>query len=715
MDLRYTKLNVSLIGSKALLFLLLYFFYGVLMARELKLQQRSTPQSFLLKEAELMDNKLFVLSKNNNLYCFNINEKAIAEKNEKHNIKGLFKDSLNVYAWNDHELYIYNIKINDWKLIRSFNEKYIKGIVSVNNDVKVVFYDGLLSIKDHAFSKSPYPIMAIINGSITYTFCSNKFLYRLNSENVFIKITRLDSALFLKDIFSVNNQIIYLNHNNLKLVNTDQMTTANIGLSDSITSIIGFYNQQLYYKNSRGIIAFNIINNESSRILSTDVFNVQLLDNGNLLYNDTEGKCLYYHSGLKSTIKVGEGIKSYHIIDLLEDKNRSTMITSEGFIFSKQTLGNESYLDLSAVSGKMYAAVQNGSELYVACENGLLTFDLNTSEFYLNKELKGIECNSIVFSDKYLYLSSSVQGVFKMKAAGINDREPKVIAINEGLLVSSTYMIKNYGGVLYTVSNSGIYRKSVKGDKWIEYHGSGFIKRITGIAHAKRHCNALLIASVERGVMKTNDEGKTYESMNLGLLDSSVISMESDSSGFYVLTKSGDIYFHPHDGIEWSKLDEGMHHFNSTFLHAGLLYLVDGDNNIKLLQTNDFIPGMISSWDIKPSYVHGDKIRISYKFTGLSGKNNHAVLQIASVSENYNNASVLAYSSLRESFMECIIPDSLTPGIYNIRLVGTDPFIRSVNAMATIEIKQKLPAPVSQIIKAENIVIPEMVQVAGIK
>ncbi|MDP1727647.1 MAG: hypothetical protein Q8M15_12760 [Bacteroidota bacterium] len=695
-------------------FMTLFFLYGLLTAKELKTQQLTTPQSFLLKEAELQDNKLFVLGKNNNLYSFNIHEKAIAEKNEKHNIKGLFKDSTGVYAWNDHELYIYNMKLNDWKLIRSFNERYIKGIVSVNNDVKVIFYDGLLSIMNHTFRKSPYPIMETISGS-SYIICTNKFLYRINNENVFVKITRMDSAAFMKDIFSLNDHIFYLINNNLKVVDTELLTTTGLILPDSVTNIIGFYKQHLFYKNSKGIAAFNPLNKETSQILSSDVFNVQLLDNGNLLYNDAAGKCLYYQSASQITIKVGEGIKSYRIIDLLEDKNQSTIITSEGFIFYQKNKSIESFIDLHAVSGKMYGAVQNNSELYVACEMGLLTFSLNTSEYYLNKELKGIECNSIVLADKYLYISSSMNGVFKIKPGTISGREPKVCAINEGLLVSSTYLIKNYGGVLYTVSNSGIYRKSTKGDKWIEYHGSGFIKRITGVAHFKKHCDALLIASVERGVMKTNDEGKTYESMNLGLIDSSIISMEADSSGFYVLTKSGDIYFHPHDGIEWTKINKGMNIFNSVFLHSGLLYLVDADNNINLLETDDFKPGMHSDWDIKPTYFHGDKIRITYRFTGLTGKSNHAVLQIASINESFNKASVLVHSNLREASMECAIPDTLAPGIYQIRLVGTDPFVRSVNAVATIEVKQKLPALVPPIIKAENVVIPEIIQVAGIK
>lgn len=715
MSLTYTKLKYAAILKKAGILFMLFMVCSLIRAGELKTRQHATPQSFLLKEAELLDNKLFVLGKNNKLYCFNIHEKAIAEKNEKYNIKGLFKDSGGVYAWNDHELYIYNLQVNDWKITRSFNERYIKGVVSVNNHTRVVFYDGLLSIKDHSFIKSPSQILAIIKGSVTYTLCANKYLYRLNSENLFVKITRLDSALFMKDFLSMNNHIFYLNNNNLKMVNTDQMTTTNPALFDSITSIIGFYKQQLYYQNSKGIAAFNPVNNESSRILGSDVFNVQLLDNGNLLYNDTEGKCLYYQGVSKSTIKVGEGIKSYHIIDLLKDDNQSAMITSEGFIFIQKNKDNETFIDLSAVSGKMYAAVQNGSELYIACENGLLTLSKNSSEYYLNKELAGIECNSIVLSDKYLYISSSMKGVFKIKPGTLTSREPKLSTINEGLLVSSTYLIKNYGGILYTVSNSGIYRKSAKGDKWQEYPGSGFIKRITGIAHFKKQCNALLIASVERGVMKTNDEGKTYESMNFGLLDSSIISIEADSSGFYVLTKSGSVYFHPHDGIEWSKLDEGMRHFNSAFLHSGLLYLVDGDNNINLLQTDDFKPGMHSNWNIKPAYFHGDKIMISYKFTGLTGKSNHAVLQITSINESFNNASVLVYSNLRESTLECSIPDTLAPGIYQIRLVGTDPFVRSVNALATVEIKQKLSESVPQIIKAENGIMPEIVQAAGIK
>lgn len=717
MNLLYTRFCAAGIFIRiiAIIFIIAVALLNVSKASVLSGTQHQTPQSLILKDAQMLDDNLFVLGKNNRLYCLNIQQnKASGNKNEKTNISGIFKDAANMYAWNDHDVFVYNNYKQEWKLINNFKDRYIKGIISAGDETKVIFFDGLMNLKDQSFIKSPFPIKMMIKGEDIYAVCANNFLYKLSKENKYIKIAKIDSVFYVKDMYGLNNTIFYLINNNLKILSTGIDKHNEINVADSITGILGFYNNKLFYKNSGGIFAFDLATKVNIDVLSDDIYNVRLLDNGNLLYNDAEGQCIYYQMNTKNTLNIGSQIKSYNIIDFIGGIDQDFIITTEGLVFKKGGNG-QTFFDLSDASGKMYSAVQSGQEIFIACENGLLTFNVSTSGFYINKDLIGIECNSILLLDRCLYISSSERGMFKVKFGKIADHDPKVTVINEGLLTSSTYLLRNYNGILYTVSNSGVYKKDLKKDKWEEYAGSGFIEHITGIAHFKKHCNALLISSVEKGVMKTNDEGKTYSSMNLGLLDSAIISLEADSTGFYVLTKSGDIYFHPHEGIEWTKINEGAAKFNTVFLHPGLLFLVNNENNIHQLQTEQFTPGFYVNWDIKDTYCHGDKISLSFKFTGQVGKTNHAVLQLTLDNQSFNNGNVLLHSDLKEGNMEYMIPDSLPAGKYKIRVVGTDPFVHPEKATSGFTLRKGTPRTYPLVFKDEKGTMLNAVKVDQIK
>ena len=677
-------------------------------------RQFDTPKSFLLKDAKMLGERLFILSRNNRVYCFKESNLAIPEKNEIANIRGVFKDSTQVYIWTDHEVYLYQTG-NNWKLQKRFKDRNVKGLIALEGDVKVVFFDGLLSLKTQVFIKSPNPIKEIIKGAYTYILCSNKFLYKLGSDEAFIKVAKLDSLGFMTDMLAVNKQVYYLINHKIKFLDAENKTEEELKIQDSVRGILGYFNNCLIYQGANGIIAFNLLSNEASLLIGSGVSFACLLQNGNLVYNDSHGRCNFFQLENKKTVRVGEFIKSYQIVDFLKVGGSNITLTSEGIIFKQTNQGETVLLDIFSTSGKVYGAVLFKSDLYIACENGLLSLNVIAEKYNLSSELRGIECNSIVSLDKFIYVSSLEKGVFKIKPGKSIELEPKITPVNEGLLVSSTYLIRNYNDFLFTVSNSGVYQKNNGNDRWEEYTGSGFIEHVTGIAHFRKHCNAMLISSIERGVMKTNDEGKTYSSLNLGLLDSAIIDLEVDSNGFFALAKGGDVYFHPHEGVEWSKINRGHHSFQTAFLHQGSLCLVNQENNIDLLETEEFKPGLHINWEVKNSYCHGDKISLSFLFTGLIGANNHAVLQLKLVNGDFDSKSVLMHSDLREGSMEFTLSDSLEAGTYQIRLVGTDPFIRPEKALATFTLKPGTPKIFPQVTKGENGTLLEAVKLEQIK
>lgn len=696
-------INILKLISKKLLIVFYVLFSQYLTAKTL-MNGIQTPNSFILKDAKIHNNQLFVLCKNNGLFCFKINDNSIVKHSEKSNMHGIFNDSKNIYSWNEHEVFVYNSSLNEWQLQYDFKERSIKRIISSFGNIKVVFFDGIFCLKNNQFSKSPFPIKQIIDGNETLILCNNKYTYKLTKEDFFIKDIKLDSTLFIKDLISYDNQIACTINNHLKVINTQSNIINHWVLPKNFSSILGIYNNKFVCKNENGINVLDVSKNENTAIVSEEIYNVKLLNNGNFIYNDNEGQCIYYQNDTKSKMKVGLGIKAYNIVDYWNENEQQIIITTEGFLYKQNEQNKTSFIDLSNVAGKIFSSEKYGSEIFIACQNGLVVFNSNSNTYFLNSDLQGVICNSIHIFEKSIYIGSAENGIYKIKLGKQIGANPKVILVNDGLLLASVYLLKSYDGELYAVSKTGVYKKEHNKDKWLEYSQSGFINHISGIAHFKKSCEVLVISSYYRGVLKSNDEGKTYYSMNFGLEDTSIIALEVDTTGFYALTKSGVLYFHAHDGIEWSRINEKSTPINKAFLRTGVMYLVNNSNQIDLLKTNSMKPELHINWVVNKSYFHGNKITLSYKFTGHVGQNNRAVLQLIKASDNFINGAVIAYSNLNEGYIQYTIPDSLELGAYQIRLVGTEPFIRTPEALATFEIKQDLTKIVAIENKKEKII-----------
>lgn len=687
-----SKLSLSKIVSILSLKSIFIFFMFGCSCLQIKAEtniQNSTPKSFIFKDAQKLNDKLFVLGKNNSVFSLKISVGSAKLENEKLNILGIYNDSINEYAWNEHELFFYNSNVSKWELLSNYKNKTIKGIISWKNEINVVFFDGLLCLKTNFFTPSPMPIKLIVKGDDNFFLCSNNFIYNLKNDGIFLKMLKLDSILFINDIFIQKKQIVYTINNNLKIVSYSNKSILSFNLLSKRNKIIGFNDNKIIAENDNGIGVFDLNKNIEEQLLNSVVFNTKTLGKGAFLYNDLEGNCIFYNSLSNEKFKIGEELKAYHIIDFFKEQEFQIILTTEGYIFKLNNENKTKFLDLSAGTGKMFSAIPNGNNLYIVCENGLLTYDMINETYYLNNNLIGIACNSIQLFEKYLYISSIENGIYKIKATKFMDEESNAILVNEGLIVSSAHLLKIYNKKLYAATNTGVYSKEIGKDKWNEYAESGFVNQITGIGHFQKSCKVLLISSLVRGVLKTNDEGHTYFPMNEGLLDSSIVSLVADSTGFYALAKNGDLYFHDHSGIEWMKISENSLKVSTMFLHGDLLYLVDNKNNIVLQENKEMKADLQFSWDVKTCYNRGEKINVKYSFTGLIGKDNYAVLQLIKSGETFLNGKVLANSDEIKGNLEYTISDSLELGTYQIRLVGTSPFLRPAKAIATFEIREE--------------------------
>lgn len=650
----------------------------------------NSPNVLIFKNAELYNSSLFVLAKNNSLYCLDAESGVSKKQATITNIKGVYRYNDSLLAWNDHQIFSFNNNLQSWEMSLNFeSSKIIKSIATYNNELVIAFADGLLFTNNKDFHKAPFYIKSLIPGPKLIALTNSHIFYEFNKEHLFVKGTKLDSA---KTIYQNNTGLIYNTDQGLRIYNLQNKQTAYINNTTTASNIIGTDDNTVVFNTGNEIAKFNMADAQLSTLIKTKCNNASLLSNGNILYNNTEGKCLYYVSRTSNTLQVGSDIKSFSIIDYYESESANVSITSEGFIFNQNKNKEQQVVDLSLKSGRVFGSILVNNSLVLACEKGLLLFNTLTNEHQVYTYFKNVICNGITKNDKYVYVCSSQQGILKFRLSSINKIDVKADIINKGMMASSAYIIKNFDGLICAVSSAGVYQKHSNSDQWIEFSRSAFVTKITGITYYKKNTNVLFIASAIRGVIKTNDDGNSYEPVNLGLADSSIINIESDSNGFYALNQSGDVYFHDHDGIQWVKIDQGNMKYASCFLRNGILFMIDHENNITRQITAELKPKIEVDWQIEPDYVTGERILIPFKTSGFFGKDNHTVLQLTKANTDFDE-SYIDFSDDKQGQFELIITDSITPpGEYTIRLVGTEPFVRSEKTMANFKVIEKRAA-----------------------
>lgn len=669
-------------------FILLFLPASIFIARA-----NNSPNVLIFKNAELYKSSLFVLGKNNSLYCLDAESGSSKKQATITNIKGVYRYNDSLLAWNDHQVFWFNSDQQSWEMAFNFEaNKIIKSVTAYDNELVIAFADGLLFGNNKDFYKAPFYLKNLVSGPKLMALTNSNIIYEFTKQQLFVKNIKLDSA---KAIYQNNNSIVYNTEHGLRIYNLISKQTEYINNTTTASNIIGTDGNMVVFNTGTEIAKFNMADAQMSTVIKTACNNASLLSNGNILYNNTEGQCLYYVSKTNTTLQVGSDIKSFSIIDYYETERANISITSEGFIFNQSKDKEQQVVDLSLKTGRVFGSIMVNNNLVLACEKGLFLFNILTNEHQVYSDFKNVICNGITKSDKYIYVCSAQQGILKFRLSSINRIDLKADVINKGLMTSSAYIIKNFDGLICTVSSSGVYRKQAKSDQWIEFSRSGFVTKITGITYYQKNSSVLFIASSIRGIIKTNDDGNSYEPVNLGLADSIIINIESDSNGFYALNQAGDIYFHDHDGIQWVKIDLGNTKYANCFLRNGILYMIDHENNITKQITAELKPRIEVDWQIEPDYVIGERILIPFRTFGFFGKDNHTVLQLTKANTDFDD-NYVDYSDDKQGQFELIMTDSLTPpGEYTIRLVGTEPFVRSEKTMINFKVIDKRTAPVT--------------------
>lgn len=648
----------------------------------------STKNLLIFKEAKMLESTLFVLGKNNSLYAIN----SLSGKNNKllelENIRGIFQNGNTLFTWNKHQVFSINTIDKQWNIVHDFDKNaHIKSLKMIDNELIVAFADHIYFSKSKSTVKCPFPISHFIEGNSPWVLTTNNYLYSFTDKTC-TKIAKLDSA---KQVSQFENNIVYNTNSGLRIFNTLNKKTDYLNTPIANNQFLGSLGEYLFFNTGEQIIGYNYPTLSSFTLLSGKYTNIALLNNENILYNDAAGECMYYTSKTKTTLQVGTDIKSFSIIDHFENPKSAISIAHQGYIFNQVLNAEQIVTDISSSTGKIYKTVKVNTDLLLACEKGLFLFntELNTCAPYTY--FNNIICNGLCKTDNYIYICSTEKGVYKFKLNKLHKMNLEPDLMNEGLLSPSAYIIDNYDDILCLVSPSGVYQSPIKSGKWTEFSRSAFVPKITGITYYKKQRNALFIASAENGIIKTNNEGRSYESVNLGLPDTSIVNIASDSNGFYALTKSGQIYFHDHAGVEWLPLEKETSLYGNIILRDGILYMIDKENNISKQPTWELKPGIEVTWALKNSYVNGEKVVIPYRTFGFFGKDNQIVLQITKRNTDFSD-NYIGFSDAKQGQLSFTIHDSITPeGEYSIRLVTTEPFFRSEKATNTFTVVKETP------------------------
>jgi hypothetical protein len=649
----------------------------------------SLPSIVSFVDAKMVRNDLFVLAKNHKVYRVNVSSGASNKAFEKENILGIFQLNDTMYAWNDFEVFCAKPTGKGWvEVLKKDDSKYIKCVSSFNNELVIAYLDQIYFPAKNKSIKTSFVLNSVAANQGFFGVTKSKIVYELNKQLVFEKVVKLDSAI---KVFNYQNNLIYTTKNGVRIYNQTNKSTHIIDDLKPSSKIFDVSGEQILALQDNLLSSFNVQNNQLNSINNLQCNQVKFVNKNTVLYNDQNGHLILMNTQNGQQNKIQMQLKPYLVVSYFNEDGEIA-VTKEGFVLSQEKGGSGyHYTDVYEETGTLFNALKIAEDNYVlAAEKGLFLFNTNGNTCQAYKYLNNIMCNDVAKNDKFLFIASVEGGIYKMPLSSSINIDKKPSQINEGLFNKSAYLIRNVNGLICSVSSTGVYKKNGSSDSWTEFSQSAFVSKISGLTYYnKKNVDVLFISSLVRGIIKTNDKGLTYETLNAGLKDTAISKIEADSNGFIVLNKSGELLFHAHDGVEWVKLESGNNKIESFFLENGCLNVFDEQKNLVQLFTHQIKPGIEVNWDERTEYHIGEKITIPYKLFGFYGKNNYAVLQLTQADIDFDENFVKKTKNL-EGVFELLLTDSLTPpGDYILRVVGTDPFVPNDDATKEITVLAK--------------------------
>lgn len=640
-----------------------------------------TPKALVFNQAELVNANLYILAKNNQLYGFNTQTGNLLPQVSKSNVLGIYKKQDTLFAWNNNQVYAHT-NWGGWQLIKQIidNNKVV-AVSSVNNEAVIVFSDAIYNVSKKATFRTPISVSKCFGGQSLCLVSANKIVYSFSAQYAFAHHGKLDSAV---NIIQLDTQLAYSTQKGVykyQIVNKQSQYVAPIFKNEKIIATLG---NDIVMNTASEVLLLNDDFLKQS-ILSEKCLSFNVIDTNQVVYTNQNGQCYLYQIQQKTKVALGTSLKAYTIINYIENEQDAMLFSQEGLVFN---LNNNSITDISEETNGINEVIKVNHNFVFATNNGLFTLNSLTNQLQLVNGFNNMSFQGLVQHEKNIWACSAQGGIFKFKAQKITQPIRNNLAVNKGLILPSAYLIQKFGNSLFCVSQTGVYKLTNSATKWEEINQSGFIPKISAITYFGKQQKVLLVSSAVRGITKTNDNGLSYESLNYGIDDTSIVHVASDSNGFYILAKSGSMYFHDHKGVQWIKMN--VEKMVSFFIKNEILHCIDNQNNITMIPTISLKPEIEIDWQLlDKEYTIGQTISIPFEIRGVYGKNNYTVLQLTKLNTPFDE-KYISYSSSERGVLELNLTEkTLKPGEYTLRVVGTEPYVATKKNRFSFTVKNK--------------------------
>ena len=222
------------------------------------------------------------------------------------------------------------------------------------------------------------------------------------------------------------------------------------------------------------------------------------------------------------------------------------------------------------ISYHFAALSETGGKLYVAATKFALgdvvggIFQLDEArnsliELATDRELYGIECLEIVGST--FYVGTQGRGVFRWE----QDSDSWTSLGLEGNVL--TALSANGKNIHVGTQHGEIFRSKNAGKGW------EFINRLGGFISDLRWVGSTLYAtSVGQGVFLSTNNGNSWISLNDGLEDLSVMTIEADDTDTYIGTYYDGVFRWIDNRKQWERTGSLRRRIDSLVIHEGSLY-----------------------------------------------------------------------------------------------------------------------------------------------
>lgn len=213
-----------------------------------------------------------------------------------------------------------------------------------------------------------------------------------------------------------------------------------------------------------------------------------------------------------------------------------------------------------------------GKVIYLAAGNGVLKSTDSGKTWRIMTDWRITEVLKIIIhpEDKRKIFIATPYGVFKSIDAGWNWEEknrgirPEETGTTSSTFVSSILIDRKNPRRILIGTENGIYESLNEGEQWKELALIGI--GIRTIVQSPHNPDVILAGTEDNGIFRSNDGGRTWEKVNIGLKGLTIYTIAFDPTNSKIIYAGGyktGVCRSNDEGKSWFCSEEGLNGFNS--------------------------------------------------------------------------------------------------------------------------------------------------------